>query len=65
MGKKAGGFVSHHAHNGAVFALGQLGSVGGDEQRQVSESGHGSSERLEDEDVLEGVGEVILTANDV
>ncbi len=48
-----------------MFALGELGAVGGDEQRQMGELRRRDAEGFEDEQMLEGVGEVILAANDV
>ena len=36
-GQEAGIAISGDADDGAVFALGELGAVGGDEQRQMRE----------------------------
>jgi hypothetical protein len=48
-----------------VLALGELGAIGRDEQGQMRELGRRDAEGFEDEQVLEGVGEVILAADDV
>ena len=64
-GEEAGVAVGGDADDGAVFALGKLCAVGSDEQGQVRELGRGRAEGFKDEEMLEGVGEVILAANDV
>ena len=48
-----------------MLALGEFGAVGGDEQGKMSELGRLCAESLEDEQVLEGICEVILAADDV
>ncbi len=65
LGEEAGIAIGGHADHGAVLALGELGAVGGDEQGKMGELGRLDAEGLEDEQVLEGVGEVILAADDV
>ncbi len=65
LGQKAGIAIGGDADDGPVLALGELGAVGRDEQRKMRKLRRLCSEALEDEQVLEGVGEVILAANDV
>ena len=48
-----------------MLALGELGAIGGNEQGKMGELGRLSAEGFEDQQMLEGVGEVILAANDV
>ncbi len=48
-----------------MLALGELGAVGGDQQGEMGELGRRRAEGFEDEQVLEGVGQVILAADDV
>ena len=63
--QKARVAISGHADHRAVAPLGKLGSVGRHQQRQVGEGGRLAPGRLEDQQVLKGVGEVVLAANDV
>ena len=63
--QEAGIAVGGDADHRAVAALGELGAIGGHQQRQVGESGRRGAGGLEDQDVLEGVGEVVLAADDV
>ncbi len=65
LGQKAGIAIGGDADDGAVLALGELGAIGGDEQGEMRELGRLDAEGLEDQQVLEGVGEVILAADDV
>ena len=66
MRQEAGIAIRGDADHRTVLALGELGAVGRDQQRQVRERAAASTpERLEDQDVLEGVGEVVLAADDV
>ncbi len=48
-----------------MAAFGELGSVGGDQQWEVRELGQGGAGSVEDQNVFEGVGEMVLAANDV
>jgi len=57
--------VGGDADYGAVLALGELGAVWGDEQGEMGELGRLDAQSLKDEQVLEGVGEVILASDDV
>src|ERR1035438_10562445 len=63
--QEAGIAVGGDADHGTMLALGKFGAIGGDEQGQVCKLRRIDSESLEDEQVLEGVGEVILAADDV
>ena len=65
VGKESGIAISGDADDGAVFAFGELGAVGGNQQRKMGELRRGGTDAFKDEDVLEGVGEVVLAANDV
>ncbi len=65
LGQEAGIAIGGDADDGAVLALGELGAIGGDEQGEMGELGRRDAEGLEDQQVLEGVGEVILAADDV
>ena len=65
LGQEAGIAIGGDADDGAVLALGELGAIGGDQQGEMGELGRLGAEGLEDEQVLEGVGEVILAADDV
>ena len=64
-GQEAGVAIGGDGDDGAVDALGKLRAVGRDQQRQVREVGRLGAGGLEDQHVLEGVGEVILAADDV
>ncbi len=63
--EKSGVAIGGDADDGAVAALGELGAVGGDEQGQMRELRRHGPKAFEDEQVFEGVGEVVLAANDV
>ena len=65
LGEEARIAVGGHADDGAVAALGELCAIGGDEQGKMGELGRRRAETFEDEQMLEGVGEVILAADDV
>ncbi len=65
VGEEAGIAISGDADDGAMAALGELGAVGCDQQGQMCELGRWYAEGLEDQQVLESVGEVVLSANDV
>ena len=65
MREKTDVAVSGDGDDGAVDALGKLGSVGRDEQREVRELRRLKTGGAEDQDVLEGVGEMVLSADDV
>ena len=56
--EKSGVAIGGDGDDGAVVALGELGAVGGDEQRQVGELRRRRRRGPEDQDVLEGVGEM-------
>ena len=51
--------------NRAVTPFGELAAVGRDQQRKMRELGRLEAGGAEDQDVLEGVGEMVLPANDV
>src|ERR1039457_2920693 len=57
--------VGSHADDGAVAALGELGAIGRDQQRKMSELWRLDAEGLEDEQGVEGVGGGVLAADDV
>ena len=57
--------VRGDAHHGPMAALGELGAVGRNQQREVRENGRGDAGGLEDQNVFEGVGEVVLAADDM
>ena len=57
--------VAGDAHHGSVTPFGELGAIGSDEQREVRELRRLDANALEDEQVFERVGEVILASNDV
>src|ERR1700722_3351754 len=57
--------IGGHAYDGTVLALGKFGAVGRDEQGKMREMRRGSAQAFKNEQVLEGVGQVILAANDV
>jgi len=63
--EEAGVAIGGDGDDGAVDALRELGAVGGDEQREVRELRGFDAGGAEDEDVLERVGEVVLTADDM
>ena len=63
--QKAGVAIGRDADHGAVAALGKLGAIGGHQQRQVRECRRRDARGFEDQHVLEGVGQVILAADDV
>ena len=65
VGQEAGVAIGGDADHRAVLALGELGAIGRHQQRQVGERGRGDAEGFEDQDVLEGVGDVVLPAHDV
>ena len=48
-----------------MFTLGRFGAGGGSQQRQVGEFGNSGARPFEDEDVLEGVREVILSSDNM
>ena len=53
LGQKAGIAIGGDADHRAVFALGELGAVGRDQQRQMGELRRRRSESLEDQQVLD------------
>ena len=63
--QETGVTVGGHTDHGSVTSLRELGSVGGDQQGQVRELRRSVTGGLEDEHVLEGVGEMVLAADDV
>ncbi len=63
--QEAGVAIGGDADDGSVFALGEFGAIGGDQQRKMRELRRLDAEPFEDQQVLEGVGEVILAADDV
>src|SRR5438270_3999136 len=63
--QETGVTVGGHTDHGSVTSLRELGSVGGDQQGQVRELRRSVPCGLEDEHVLEGVAEMVLTADDV
>ena len=65
MRQKACVAIREHAHHRPMAALRELRSIGRDQQRQVRELWRGHAKTLENEHVLEGIGEVILSADDV
>ena len=65
LGEESGIAIGGDADYGAMFPFTQLGAVGGDEQREMGEVGRRDAQALEDQQVLEGIGQVILAANDV
>ena len=64
-GQEAGVAIGGDGDDGAVDALGELHPVGRHQQRQVGEGGRFGAGGVEDQLVLEGVGEVLLAADDV
>ena len=65
LGQEAGIAIGGDADHGPVLALGELGAVWRNKQRKMRELRRFSTKALEDEQMLEGVGEVILAADDV
>ncbi len=66
--KETGVAIGGDADDRAVLAFRKLGAVGRDQEREMRELRQGGVRRLcgfEDQDVLEGVGEMILAADDV
>src|SRR5580658_7905356 len=63
--EESGVAVSGDADHRTVAALGELGSVGGDEQRKMRKLRRLGACAFEDEHVLVGVGEMVLAANNV
>ena len=63
--KEAAVAIGGDADHGTVAALGELGSIGRDQQRDVREARRGEAGGFEDEHVFEGVGEMVLAADDV
>ena len=63
--QEAGVAIGGDGDHGAVDALGKLHAVGRHEQREVREGGRFGAGGVEDQHVLEGVGEVLLAADDV
>ena len=63
--QEAGVAIGGDGDDGAVDALGELHAVGRHEQRQVREGGRLGAGGVEDQLVFEGVGEVLLAADDV
>ncbi len=65
FGEEARVAVGGHRDDRAVLALGELAAIGRDEQREMRELRGCVAGGFEDQEVLEGVGEVLLTAHDV
>ena len=63
--QKSGVAIGGDADHRPVLALRKLRAVGSDQQRQMRELRRLDAERLENQHVLEGVGQMILAANDV
>src|SRR5581483_1083575 len=57
--------VGGYADHGAVPPFGQFGTVGRDQQGEMSELRRGKARGLKDKHVLEGVRKMVLAANDV
>ncbi len=65
LGQEAGIAIGGDADDRAVAALGELGAIGRDQQGKMGELRRLDAQALEDQQMLEGVGEVILAADDV
>ncbi len=65
LGEEAGVAIGGDRHDGAVDALGKLHPVGRHEEWEVGEGGRFRAGGIEDQFVFEGVGKVLLAADDV
>ena len=65
LGQKSGIAIGGHADDRSVAALRELGSIGRDQQRKMRELRRRDAGGFEDQDVLEGVREMVLAADDV
>ncbi len=63
--QESGIAISGDADDRTVAALGELGAIGRDQQGKMRELRRLDTQALEDQQVLERVGEVILAADDV
>ena len=65
FGEKSGVAVGGDADDWAMAALGKLGAVGRDQQRQMRELRRRTAGGFEDQHVFESIGEMVLAADDV